>query len=369
MKKVLCIVTAGKGNQDELRARRLTGLLKAEITYYFVDRTVPRFAALQEIYHLLKSVQWDLVYQEGTGIAGGINVILAAMLREQPFVISSGDPIAGFFLTTGGLWQGKIMEIYERLLYKTCTGFIGWTPYLTGAAMKMGAKRAVTVEGAVDLNVFYGYESERRREVRQKYGIPENHVVCGIVGSLKWVPRQSRCQGYELVETLKRLRREDVSMLIVGDGTGKSRLEQAIPEELRSRVILTGRVPQTEVVDTINAMDIGFVTQIMGKLGNYRLSTKLPEYLACGVPIAMSPVPGFYDYAATAGWPLPPYHPTSEQFYQNCALWIDRLSWEEIREKGQKAREIAQKYFDYDLIGFKFHNFVNSILPSENLKK
>ena len=45
-------------------------------------------------------------------------------------------------------------EQYEKLLYRHCTGFIGWTPYLAGMALKMGAPRAVTVEGAVDTSVF-----------------------------------------------------------------------------------------------------------------------------------------------------------------------------------------------------------------------
>ncbi len=364
MKKVLCIATAGKGGQDELRMQSLASQLKAEVTYYCVDRSLSRLASAREIWRLLHSSHWDLVYQEGTGIAGGINLILAALWRQQPFVLSSGDPIGGFFWVKHGPVVGSLFEIYERLLYKTCQGFIGWTPYLTGAAMKMGAKNAVTAEGAVDLSLFYPYERSPRLAVRQKYGLDPDSLVCGVIGNLNWMSRQSCCQGYELVESLKRVQREDVAILIVGDGTGKSRLEAAIPEKLKSRVVLTGRVSKIEVVDTINAMDIGFVTQIPGKLGNYRLSTKLPEYLACGVPVAMSPIPGFFDYVGSAGWSLPNYHPASVEFHDRCAQWMEQLSWSDISQKAKHATETARKYFDYDVVSPKFCDFVHRLLYS-----
>lgn len=361
MKKVLCIVTAGKNSLDELRSHRLTSKLDAQTVHYYVDRSLPRTVVAKELWQILNSSQWDLVYQEGTGIAGGINLIRAALTSQQPFVVSSGDPIGGFFHTTKGPLFGNLFEVYERLLYKTCTGFIGWTPYLTGVAMKMGAKRAVTIEGGVDRNVFYP-DNSTRLDFRRKYGIPADHLVCGVVGSLIWVSPHAYCYGYELVEVLKRLKRKDISFLIVGDGDGKSRLEQAVPNSLKSRVIFTGRLPETEVVKAINAMDIGFVTQIMGKLGNYRLTTKLPEYLACGVPVAMSPIPGFYDYVAPAGWSLPASHPGKANFHERCAQWLDQLSWSDVDTKARLAPEVARKYFDYDMLSTKFCSFIHELL-------
>ena len=364
MKKVLCIATAGKGGQDERRMHYLASQLNAEVIYYCLDRSVSRVVAAQEIWRLLQSDQWDLVYQEGTGIAGGMNLILAALLKNQSFIVSSGDPIGGFFHMREGPLMGYLFEVYERLLYKTCKGFVGWTPYLTGAAMKMGVQTAVTVEGAVDLDVFYPYDQSRRLAIRERYKLNPNHIVCGIIGSLNWNFRQSCCQGYELVESLKHIKREDVSLLIVGDGNGRAHLEQAIPERLRSRVVFTGRVPEADVVEAINAMDIGFVTQILGKLGNYRLSTKLPEYLACGVPVAMSPIPGFFDYASPAGWSLPAYHPASTEFHTHCAQWLDQLNWSDIAQKRKQAPELAHKYFDYEVVKPKFSEFVHRLLYS-----
>ena len=94
------------------------------------------------------------------------------------------------------------------------------------------------------------------------------------------------------------------AQLIVGDGDGRAELEHRVPPEWRVWGVFTGRVAEHEVVDALNAMVIGFITQTLDALG---ITTKLPEYLATGLPVAMSPIPGHYDYVGSAGWSLPPH--------------------------------------------------------------
>lgn len=362
--KVLCINTGGKGSLDSLRSQYLGSKLDAEVTYHDLNRQVSKFAASREIWDVIRSGKWDLIYQEGSGIAGGINLIRAAKSWQQRYLISTGDPIGGFFRVTKGMVIGNLMELYEKSLYRNCTAFLGWTPYLTGAAIKLGAKRAITLEGGADFNLFNPKSPEERHQLRQKYGIPQDHLVCGVVGSLLWNQRQAYSYGYELVQALKFLKRTDISILIVGDGNAKERLQAMIPEDLRSRVVFTGRITPTEVAEAMNTMNIGFVTQTLDELGSFRLTTKLPEYLACGVPVAMSPIPGFYDYASTAGWALPAYHPASSEFHRRCADWLDNLQWEDIQAKAQLAPLVAKRSFDYAVIGDRFANFVHEILDS-----
>lgn len=286
------------------------------------------------------------------------------MQRKQPFIVSTGDPISGFFSVTKGPLAGYIFGLYERLLYRTCAGFVGWTPYLAGRALEMGAGRAVTVEGAVDMALFHPFSVEEKVQAKRKYGLDPSHIVCGVVGSLKWTPRQAYCYGLELIQSLKHLSRTDLSVLIVGDGNGRSRLEEMVPGSLKSRVVFTGRLPESEVVTAINALDIGYITQTLDALGSYRLTTKLPEYLACAVPVAMSPIPGYYDYATTVGWPLPALHPADPQFHIRHAAWLDRLSRSDIQAKAAAAREVAANSFDYNVVGPRFRQFIDDLLSN-----
>ena len=182
-----------------------------------------RRGSSRSLANLLASEDWDLVYQESTGIAGGLPLIRAAQKRKLRYIVSSGDPVSGFFRVTRGPLFALPFEIYERRLYRRSVGFIGWTPYLAGRALELGAPRAVTVEGAVDTNLFLPLSDEQRQAARAHFGVPDGHIVCGVVGSLKWVERQQYCYGLELIETLKRVRRPDLSVLVVGDGDGRVR--------------------------------------------------------------------------------------------------------------------------------------------------
>ncbi|MEO7653517.1 MAG: glycosyltransferase [Bryobacteraceae bacterium] len=254
------------------------------------------------------------------------------------------------------------MGRYERLLYRHCAGFIGWTPYLSGMAMQMGAQRAITIEGSADLERFRPLPAKARLDARARLGIPSHHLVCGVAGTLSWNARQRYSYGLELVEVMRYLRREDVSMLIVGDGNGRDLLEKRTPASVRDRVRFTGRLSGVDLIHAMNAMDIGFITQTLDGLGRYRLTTKLPEYLACGLPVAMSPIPGFYDYALDAGWALPAKHPASTDFHRTCAAWLDTLTHEEVAVKAAFARPLAEQRFDYRMLGKRFARFVVDLL-------
>jgi hypothetical protein len=360
-KRILCINAAGVGDLHGIRLREMAGALEPtfETTIVDADRT-SRKAAVGQVSQLLQT-PYDLVYMESTSIATGLPLIQAAR-RGQKFIVSSGDPIRGFFAATQGPLQGAAFGLYEKALYKSCAGFIGWTPYLTGRALELGAPRAITIEGSVNTSLFTPPTAQERLAVRERLGIPTNHIVCGVVGSLKWSERLGYCYGLELVETLKKLKRTDITMMIVGDGDGREELEKRVPENLKSRMIFTGRVPADEVPGLMSALDIGFITQTLDQLGNYRLTTKLPEYLACGVPVAMSPIPGYYDYVLGAGWALPACAPFDERFYRECAAWLETLTPEIIAAQAKSARAIALNRFDYKITLPRFVQFVSDVV-------
>lgn len=356
--RVLAVNGGGVGNLHGLRARRLMEGFEGDVTVVDLDRS-SRKAALTQMQALLTQ-SWDLVYLESTGIGGGLPLIQAAK-RGVRYVVSSGDPVAGFFAITEGPVQGALFGAYEKQLYRKSVGFIGWTPYLTGRAIELGAPRAATVEGAVDTSLFRP-DPDSRAAFRAQHGIPPEQLVCGLVGSLVWSERQQYSYGLELVEALARTKRRDLTVLIVGDGDARARLEARVPAEKRSQIVFTGRLPEAEVVAAMNAMDVGFITQTLDALGMYRLTTKLPEYLACGLPVAMSPIPGFFDYVgAEAGWSLPAHHPGREPFWRACAHWWESLTHEEIAVRRAPARQLAETRFDYRLIRPRFQTFLHAI--------
>lgn len=356
---ILGIVTGGAG--DARRLRTLCAPLANELVMEEVDRSRPRRESARRVREALASREWPLVILEGTGIAGGLGVIRAARDRATRYIVSSGDPIGGFFRTVKGPAAGILLERYERALYRNSAGYIGWSPYLTGMAIRMGAPRGATVEGGVDLGAFRVPTRAERSEARAQFEIPPGHLVLGVVGSLTW-SRQNYCYGLELVEAVRRLRRDDVSVLIVGDGDGRPHLEARVSDEVRSRVHLTGRLPSEDIPRALHAFDVGFVTQTIDGLGSYRLTTKLPEYLASGVPVAMSPVPGYFDYVGDAGWALPIGHPADASYHDRLAAWIEGLDLADVERRRLPARTVAESRFDYAALSHRFGLFVEHVL-------
>jgi glycosyltransferase involved in cell wall biosynthesis len=357
---ILGIVTGGPG--DARRLRTLADALPFEMVVEEIDRSLPRRESARSVRRALTSRPWPLVIQEGTGLAGGLNLIRLARESRTPYVVSSGDPVGGFFRTVKGPLAGALFERYERALYRHSVGYVGWSPYLTGMALKMGAPRGATVEGGVNLRQFRAPSERERADARAALGLDPTHLVCGVVGSLNWTPRQQYCYGLELVGALPHLRRQDVSVVIVGDGDGRPRLEAIIPPALRSRVVFTGRLPAEKVPGVLHAFDVGFITQTLDGLGSYRLTTKLPEYLASEVPVAMSPVPGYFDYVDAAGWPLPGGHPADPAYHAALAVWLDGLGHDDVERRRPLARRVAEARFDYDALGRRFASFIGDVL-------
>ena len=262
---------------------------------------------------------------EGTGIAGGIAVILARALFGVPYAVSSGDAVGPFL---GGMRRVLTAPgwIYETLLYRLAAGFIGWTPYLAGRALTMGCPRVMTAAHfAADPHVLLS-----RSEVRRRLGVPQDALVVGIVGSLVWYERRGYCYGWELVAAMRRVQRRDVAVVIIGSGTGLERLRELAGDDLGRRVFLPGRVEPELVVSHLAAMDAGSLPQSVDQVGAFRYTTKLPEYLAARLPVVTGENPAAYDLMDGWSWRLPGGAPWDERYLDALAALLEQLTPEEV---------------------------------------
>jgi glycosyltransferase involved in cell wall biosynthesis len=305
-RKILAFATKGAGTNEEARLRTLLGNFKADLFPF--DRSNKKHSYLA----LRKAVRgYDLLVMEGTGIAGG----LALITSGKPYVVSSGDAVGPFVAAKQPL-LGPVFARYERTLCANCSGFIGWTPYLAGRALAFGAPRAMTAAGWAPF-------APTRGSLRAGLGIPPDALVIGIVGSLDWNDRLHYCYGEELRRALAKVRRTDVYALIVGGGTGLAHL--AGP-----RVVLPGPVPGEEIPDYLATMDLASLPQSCDGLGSVRYTTKLPEYLAAGLPIVTGQLPLAYDLDSGWMWRLPGNAPWDPRYIDALAALIDRLTPAEL---------------------------------------
>lgn len=358
--EILGFATQGSNGDDENRLKTLLSKVSATI-YPFV-----RQKKLHNTWHILRYMIRErpgLVVMEGTGIAGGMALLLGSLIAKVPYVVSSGDAVGPFVASKVPL-LGPFFNLYEKLLYKRAAGFIGWTPYLTGRALTCGAKYAMTAAGWAPYVYTEAELQQARSTIRGRYGISESDLVIGIVGSLNWNKRAGYCYGYELVMAVRQLKRKDVRVLIVGDGSGKAKLEEAASGY--ASILFTGRVPREEVPAYLAAMDAASLPQSVDQVGSFRYTTKVSEYLAARLPLVTGKIPMAYDLDHDWLYRLNGDKPWEQTYIRSMADFLENVSLEEVKERKSKVPHNLA-LFDKEQQINKVGEFIQDILQEKRL--
>ena len=337
--RLLACATQGGGGNDDARLRDL--LLPFNTRFIHLDRS-KKFAAGYEILRCLRSHQFSLFVMEGSGVAVGISAIVAKLLFGARYIVSSGDAIAPF-LSARHAFGAPIFKLYERLLYANCSGFIGWTPYLVGRALTLGATRGITVPGWAPYTMAPSTLADARRAIRSRFGIPPEAVVYGIVGSLNWSGRFNYCYGSELVRAAVR-KASRAYVIVVGDGSGLQHLQKIAGSALNKTIFLTGRVEREEVPAYMAAMDVGCIPQSVDGVGNFRYTTKISEYQAFGLPFITTQIPMSYDLDHGNLWRLPGKYPWGEPFLEALANLMVTLTHDDIGRRKASHPDPSQTF-------------------------
>jgi glycosyltransferase involved in cell wall biosynthesis len=328
---VACFATQGLQSHDGRRIVELLEPLSPEAWEF--DRSRKGRSMWRIVLRGLRQ-RPDVLVMEGTGIGGGLAVIGLRLLGGVRYVVSSGDAV-GPFLARMHPAAAPIGWLYERLLCRLSSGYLAWTPYLAGRALAYRAPRAATVPGWAPVSAPVDRESARRR-----LGVPSECLVFGIVGSLDWNARVGYCYGLELLEALALVERTDIRVLVVGDGSGRSRLATRA-EQLGARTILTGRVEPRDVPAHLAAMDVASLPQSVDRVGAYRYTIKLPEYLAAKLPVVTGQVPLAYDLDGGWLWRLPGEAPWDRRYIEALAALMRRLTHEEVARRRALVPRLA----------------------------
>ncbi len=356
--RLLCFATQGYEHIEGERIRNLLAPLHPEVFAFDHDHKLRSAVGLTRT---VLASRPDLVVMEGTGMAGGVTLLLLNALLGTRYVVSSGDAV-GPFLRLRSRLIGALGGAYERLLCRRSAGFVGWTPYLVGRALTFGAPVGMTAPGWTRDHAPAG----AREQVRRRLGISEETLVVGLVGSLHWNERVGYAYGAELVQAIRRVARRDLMICIVGDGSGRPRLEAMAGEDLGARVLFTGRVPPTAVPEYLAAFDAATLSQSVDAVGSFRYSTKLSEYRAAELPIIIGEIPAAYDLDEGYFWRLPGSAPWSETHIEALARLLERLSAAEVADKRAAIARLQSNPFDPLLQQRRMKAFVTDILADRH---
>lgn len=139
-------------------------------------------------------------------------------------------------------------------------------------------ERIVVTPNEVDLDHF-SFDPFGRERVRRCHGL--DGFVVGWTGSFRSF--HGLDVALRAVARLQR-RRPDTSLLLVGDGIHRTRLEALSRELNLQRVVFTGTVPYERMPEYISAMDATLVLTANANTFHYS-PVKLREYMGCSRPV------------------------------------------------------------------------------------
>lgn len=170
----------------------------------------------------------------------------------------------------------------------------------------VNAQRIHVVANPCDHKKFHPVDQATRAEVREKLGFTDEDVVMthhGILHPNKgndWILRR-------IAEVQKDL--PHFKYLLMGDGPEMGALRRLVEElGLQDNVVLTGWLPsETDVSQTLAAMDIGLVMRIGQETDHFHMTDTLNHEMACGKPILAVDLRGIAEFVqdGTNGYRFP----------------------------------------------------------------
>ncbi|MBF0182874.1 MAG: glycosyltransferase family 4 protein [Magnetococcales bacterium] len=138
-------------------------------------------------------------------------------------------------------------------------------------------ERITSIPTGIDLQRFCPGSAS---EARQSLALPEDKLIIGIVATL----RSWKGHSY-LLQAVAALQRQDIHVLIIGDGPQRHNLQQQIASlQLTTQVTLAGN--QENVVPWLQACDLF----ALPSYANEGVPQSLMQAMACGIPAISTPV-------------------------------------------------------------------------------
>ena len=293
------------------------------------------FAAYRKIKAALKQLNPDIVHTHSAK-AGILGRFAAHSIRNTRIV----HTIHGLaFHPYQSQWLNKFYIAVERAAAKRTDFFISVADAMTAQATAAGIgtpEKFVTAYSAIEEDDFLQPIPEsRKKDFRQKYGIPEDAVV------LVTIARLFMLKGHKyIIESARRLskRFEKAVWLFVGDGNLADKFKQQVSQlGLTNRVKFTGLLPPGQIPLAIQSSDI--LVHCSLREG---LARTLPQAMLCARPTISFDVDGAREVVnEKTGRLIEPKN--IERLTEACAELIED---KQLRDKlGAAGREFVKEKF------------------------
>lgn len=309
-------------------------------SFYRRCMTFVKFA-LQSVAIAL-SEKYDVIFATTTPLTAGIPGIFARWLRGKHFVFEVRDlwpelPRAmGVIRNPLVLW---VMSALEWVSYHSAHRLIGLSPGIVAGISDRGIpnNRILMIPNGCDLDIFSATEESWRPQ-----GVLATDLLAifagthGIANGLNVV--------LDVALELKYRSRDDIKILLIGQGKLKADLQARVLKQKLNNVIFHDPVNKRRLAGLMVNVDLGL--QILANVKSFYFGTspnKFFDYIAAGLPV-LNNYPGWLAELITehhCGFVVPPDNPIA---FAN-ALEDASKNREMLKDMGKRARLLAELKF------------------------
>lgn len=286
--------------------------------------------------------KYDLVFATSTPLTAGIPGIFARWMRKKPFVFEVRDLWPELPREMGVITNPVVlglMGILEWATYRSAHRLIGLSPGIVKGIARLGVpeKNIAMVPNGCDLEIFGRSDSPWRPQ-----GVKKDDLMAIFTGA------HGIANGLDAVldagAELKRRGRNNIKLVLVGDGQLKPALQARAQREGLDNVIFHSPVKKDHLAGLMADADLGM--QILANVPSFYYGTspnKFFDYIAAGLPV-LNNYPGWLAEMITeydCGFAVPPEDPAAFA----DALEKAEAEREELEGMGRQARELAEKEF------------------------
>jgi len=297
----------------------------------------------------------DVVFATHTPLPIGLAGAALARHFSVPFVFEVRDLWPDALINLGGLKNPLVIWHLRRMakkIYNQATHIVALSPGMKNGIVHTGveASRVTVIPNACDCDLFRPAPSSAGRDWRNRLGLDGRFtaVYFGAMGhanGLKYI--------IEAARILAQQQKENIALLLVGDGGKKPELQRLAQEYKLTNVIFNSSVPKAELAGLVAECDV-CMTIFSAAKENTWSPNKMFDALAAGKAVLIN-VPGWLRETIEShncGRYLDPHRPQAladalEELAANPQL---------CREMGKNARALAEREFERTKLAERLEN-------------
>ncbi|EIK51942.1 group 1 glycosyl transferase [Stutzerimonas stutzeri TS44] len=302
--------------------------------------------------------RYDLVFATSTPLTAGIPGIFARWLRGKPFVFEVRDLWPELPKAMGVIRNPLVlgaMSILEWTSYRSAHRLIGLSPGIVEGIAKRGVSRdrIALVPNGCDLGIFAGdVDPWRPAQIKPDDLLAVFAGTHGMANGLDAV--------LDAAVELKRRGRDDIKLLLIGQGKLKPALQARAQREALDSVVFHEPVNKSRLAGLMASTDVGL--QVLANVPAFYYGTspnKFFDYIAAGLPV-LNNYPGWLAGMIRdnqCGFSVEAENPQAFADALEQAA-SDRTA---AKEMGKRGRELAEREFDRELLANRFVDWLEGV--------